>query len=360
MSTGNEESTNNVKVVLLNKNPNNYPTWLIFIQQYARIKYGRVGIIIESLKEKKPVKPTVPIPEEGQAEVNFYVKLEYQEKYKDYRKDKKEYKENKSKIFATIMYHMVRASHDMVKNFTGYEEADEKSDVISLMGIVRETHQAYAGLKDQARLTQLTRELILYKQAENQANASYCQKFREKINILVDAGLDLTIDANMKIYIQYFLQNLNKSLQGFVDQINDPTLSLVHLDTLEEAISLIERHDSYLQSRPAQRTTRPAQSTGEEHSTAVVATTTAQPSNKRKHKGRNGNKPAANGTQSTSSNTPSCEKCGRTGRYYRDCFCNPDNAAKKEQYFKSKRANNKRDSYKALVSLLENIVSKQN
>jgi len=334
------------------------------MENLARATYGDAGHIIKTgievtfkkpTREKGPFSPPTPAPagetkEELATQPLPYSPDEfelaaYKEELKEYIADSKAYKEKKSKLFALTRCHMSRHSQTLVENKAAYAKSETDSDVIGLMKLIQETHQAYNGLDKQSRVTALTKELIAFKQHENQSTLDYVQKYRERIVKCKQAEVDFTNEA---FYVTIFLQSLNSANREYINRILDPTALAANVPkTLEAAFAQIESYHNYLVSTGQSSNSKP-KSTEDSTSSAVVAAVNVPNGKKRKGK-------KTGGAHSNSGNREKCTHCGRL-HPSDQCFSLPANAAKKAAHDAMLKA--RHDKQKTvLLTMMEEILN---
>ena len=339
------------------------------MENLARATYGDAGHIIKTGIEiafKKPTRkgpfsapPPAPAGESKEElatqplpySPDEFELAAYKEELKEYIADSKAYKEKKSKLFALIRCHMSRHSQTLVENKAAYAKHETDSDVIGLMKLIQETHQAYNGLDKQSRVTALTKELIAFKQHENPSTLDYVQKYRERIVKCKQAEVDFTNEA---FYVTIFLQSLNSANREYINRILDPTAMAANVPkTLETAFAQIESYQNYLVSTGQSSNSKP-KSTEDSTSSAVVAAVNVPNAGKKRKGKKSGGAPPNSG-----GNRDKCTHCGRM-HPSDQCFTLPANAAKKAAHEAMNKARRQliQDKQKTvLLTMMEEILN---
>lgn len=353
-ASNNSSQENTEKPVFLQSKPtNNLVLFLKFIKTHAVTEYGSTGQVIRTLTEleiPKPSRPTVP---PGQNPDRFD-EMEYSNALRNYDAQVQVHKERKIKLFAKIMSFTSLASRAIIEAQPNYLTCEQNSDLIGLMEIISATHRPYAGLDALSRKTAMLHELTDMRQAADQATATYCHAYREKVRLALEAGVDL---SNEQYFANIFLNSLNSHHAAYRNHILDPTLNNGKVpDTIEEAICLIEKHETFKQDsqRHMQANRRGASSAPAKH---VVAAATVQSKGKKKGKGK-----SAEGSSNAKSSggRPPCPHCARVNPNHSPdmCYSKPGNESKRAAHEAKRGAANagKRDKIKtAMLAALSDL-----
>lgn len=330
------------KTVILQAKPNNnLVTWLKFIKVHAVTEYGATGKMLRTLAELQIPQPQVPVILEGQ-HLTRIQEMEYANALRNYDSQVMIHNERKIKLFAKIMSFTSLASRATIEAQPTFETVQEDSDVIGLMTIITDTHRPYAGLDTLSRKTALQHELTDLRQAPDQATAAYCQLWREKVRLALEAGVDLT---NEPYYANIFINSLNSHHAAYRQQILDPTLNHgQYPTTIEEAICLIEKHEAFKQDSQRHMQANRKASAQQPKAVVAAAQTATQPGKGKKGKRKDSQPSGSSGTNGNGRpKRPPCTHCARLNPNHDPnmCFEKPGNEHLKAAHYDKRGAANR-------------------
>lgn len=213
------------------------------------VKYGTVKAFT------KPSAPTGKDPALGKV-------TEYKADLANYHKEQKQYQDDKEKVFSVILGQCTVVVKTRLEQDEDFREIEERSDVVSLLGKLKEMAFGTGGVQEPMwALQTVTRRLAAINQGQTESLSHYYKRFKDIVEV-VEAQwgeyypsklVDNTVgDDKAKVRKKYlacvFLAGADKSRYGKVtEDLNNRYLSGTNLypASVEDALNLLANYQDH-------------------------------------------------------------------------------------------------------------------
>jgi Zinc knuckle len=222
------------------------------IADYVGVEYGRdMRMLVKRGKEMTFTEPEDPTSskvismEKYKAELNLY------------HKDKKLYKENKSKVFLVILGQCTQVVKSKLENDEEFEKLEIDDDVVGLLGMLKQMAFSTAGVQEPFWTMQvLLRRLTAINQGPSESVANYYRRTNANIEVMESQWgkfhptMGLTDDddkkkARDKLLAMIFLAGADKKRYGrLIEDLNNAYLAKKdnYPESIESTLTLLTHY----------------------------------------------------------------------------------------------------------------------
>ena len=197
------------------------------IGQYVGRVYGReMKTLVLQLSEAGPTAPEYPMAGDEQA------KAIWSKEYDQFVKKREKYADYKSKVFTTIMGQCTKAMRNRVEAEDQYESAENDSDVIVLLGVIKDLAFSASDLKyPHMRAAQAWKDLVLARQQEHEDIVDYYRRFENLVEI-TDAMYGKVTPVTIAEKDKRYTRNKDKVLE----QEREKFLAFIFMDGADKKV----------------------------------------------------------------------------------------------------------------------------